>query len=94
MPYINSKFITPVLFIAGVIVFNKQFMSLFSGGDIIKISHIFCLLVLAAGLAVASFIKNLSLNTCAWVVELLLPDGRFRIRKLDTVFSVADNRSG
>jgi basic amino acid/polyamine antiporter, APA family len=61
MPYINSKFITPVLFIAGVIVFNKQFMSLFSGGDIHKNFPYFLFVVLAAGLAVASFIKNLSL---------------------------------
>lgn len=61
MPYINSKFITPALFIAGVIVFNKQFMSLFSGDDIHKNFPYFLFVILAAALTVASFIKNLSL---------------------------------
>jgi amino acid transporter len=61
MPYINSKFITPALFIAGVIAFNEQFMSLFSGDDIHKNFPYFLFVLLAAALTIASFIKNLSL---------------------------------
>lgn len=61
MPYINSKWITPVLFIVGVFVFREQFTSLFSGDDIHKNFPYFLFVILAAALTVASFIKNLSL---------------------------------
>lgn len=61
MPYINAKWIVPVLFIVGIIVFRNQFTSLFSGGDVHKNFPYFMFVLLAAALAVASFIKNLSL---------------------------------
>lgn len=61
MPYVNAKFIMPALFIVGVIAFRGQFMSLFEGDALHKNFPYFLFVILAAGLAVASFIKNLSL---------------------------------
>ncbi len=61
MPYINSKFIMPALFIIGIVAFGGQFMSLFEGDALHENFPYFLFVILAAGLAVASFIKSLSL---------------------------------
>lgn len=65
IPYINSQFIVPVLFIVGVIVFWKNFLGLFdfsAGWEIVKEKLPFYLFViLSIGLTIASFLKKLSL---------------------------------
>jgi amino acid transporter len=65
IPFINSQFIVPVLFITGVIIFRKNFLGLFdfSGGwEIFRDKLPFFLFVLLSiGLTIASFIKKLSL---------------------------------
>ncbi|MEO6328236.1 MAG: amino acid permease [Ginsengibacter sp.] len=65
LPYINSKFIVPVLYIVGVIIFWNNFLGLFdfSGGFAVFRDKLpfFLFVILASTLAVASFIKNLSL---------------------------------
>jgi APA family basic amino acid/polyamine antiporter len=61
MPYINSKWITPALFMIGVFAFRDQFTSLFSGDAIHKNFPYFLFVLLAAALTIASFVKNLSL---------------------------------
>jgi len=65
IPYINSQFIVPVLFIVGVIIFYKNFLGLFDfteGWEVFKDKLPFFLFVLLAiGLTVASFVKKLSL---------------------------------
>ena len=65
LPYVNSKYIAPVIFIAGCAVFYRHFFSLFdySGGwEIYKDKLPYFLFVLLAfSLTIAAFIKNLSL---------------------------------
>ncbi|PJJ79736.1 amino acid permease [Mucilaginibacter auburnensis] len=61
MPYINARFIMPALFVVGIVVFRSQLSGLFSGDDLHQNFPYFLFVILAAGLAVASFIKNLSL---------------------------------
>ncbi|QKJ30144.1 amino acid permease [Mucilaginibacter mali] len=61
MPYINSQFIAPVLFIIGLIVFWKPFLSLFEGADVHERFPFFLFVILSAGLTVAAVIKKLSL---------------------------------
>lgn len=65
IPYINSKFIVPVLYITGIVVFWNNFRGLFdfSGGfEIFRDKLPFFLFVfLATALCIASFVKNLSL---------------------------------
>jgi APA family basic amino acid/polyamine antiporter len=61
LPYINAKWIAPVLFVVGVIVFRKPFMDLFTGERIHENFPYFLFVIIAAGLTVAAFIKNLSL---------------------------------
>jgi len=65
IPYINSQFIVPVLFIVGVIIFWKNFLGLFdfsAGWEIVKEKLPFYLFVLLSiGLTIASFAKKLSL---------------------------------
>ena len=65
IPYISSKFIVPVLFIVGVIIFWKNFLGLFDfteGWEVFRDKLPFFLFVLLSiGLTVASFIKKLSL---------------------------------
>lgn len=61
IPYINSKYIVPVLFIIGLVVFRKPFLTLFHyTGDHDKLPY-FLFIALSAVLAVLAFIKNLSL---------------------------------
>jgi len=65
MPYINSKFISPVLFIVGLIFLWKNFLGLFHydgnwEGFRDKLPF-FLFVILAIGLTILSFLKNLSL---------------------------------
>jgi len=61
IPYINSKFIVPVLFIIGLVVFWKPFLALFHyTGDHDKLPY-FLFIGLSAVITVLAFIKNLSL---------------------------------
>lgn len=61
IPYINSKFIVPTLFVIGLIVFWKPFLALFHyTGDHDKLPY-FLFIGLSAVVTVLAFIKNLSL---------------------------------
>jgi len=65
IPYVNSQFIVPVLFIVGVIVFWKNFLGLFDfneGWEVFKDKLPFFLFVLLSiCLTIASYVKKLSL---------------------------------
>ena len=61
MPYINSKYIVPVVFIVGVVVFWKNILGLFTDANAHENFPFFLFIILSAGLSVAAFIKNLSL---------------------------------
>ncbi|MGN6603176.1 MAG: amino acid permease [Ginsengibacter sp.] len=65
IPYINSQFIVPILFIVGVIFFWKNFLGLFdfSGGwEVFKDKlPFFLFVVLSIALTIVSFLKKLSL---------------------------------
>lgn len=65
LPYVNGRYIVPVLFVAGLILFRHQLISLFHyGGDWQAYRDklpFFLFLVLAAALAVLTFVKRLSL---------------------------------
>jgi amino acid transporter len=65
IPYINSQFIVPVLFIVGVIMFWNNFLGLFDfteGWDVFRDKlPFFLFVILAISLTIASFIKKLSL---------------------------------
>ncbi len=61
IPYVNSRYIVPVLFIVGLIVFWKPFLALFHyTGDHDKLPY-FLFIGLSAIVTVLAFIKNLSL---------------------------------
>jgi len=61
MPYINSKYIVPVVFIVGIVVFRKNILGLFTDTNAHENFPFFLFIILSAGLSVAAFIKNLSL---------------------------------
>ena len=61
LPYINSKWIVPVLFIAGMYFFRNDIATLFTGPDAHENFPIFLFIILSAVLTVLAFIKNLSL---------------------------------
>jgi APA family basic amino acid/polyamine antiporter len=65
LPYFNSKFIVPALFIIGCFVFYHNFLGLFdysAGWDVYKEKlPYFVFVILAAALTIAAFVKNLSL---------------------------------
>lgn len=61
LPYINSRFIAPVLFIVGVIVFRSQFSSLFEGENLHQKFPYFLFILLSAVLTVFAVIRQLSL---------------------------------
>jgi APA family basic amino acid/polyamine antiporter len=61
LPYINAKYIAPVLFIAGCIAFWKPMVDLFSGNNAHENFPFFLFIILSAALAFAAFFKNLSL---------------------------------
>lgn len=65
IPYINSQFIVPVIFLVGVIIFWNNFKGLFDfseGWEVYQDKLPFFLFVmLAIGLTIASYVKKLSL---------------------------------
>ncbi|MEO8822156.1 MAG: amino acid permease [Ginsengibacter sp.] len=65
IPYINSQFIVPALFIVGVFFFWKNFLGLFdftAGWEVFKDKlPFFLFVILSTGIAIASFVKKLSL---------------------------------
>lgn len=65
IPYVNSQFIVPILFIVGAIIFHKNFLGLFDfteGWDVFKDKlPFFLFVILSIALTVACFIKKLSL---------------------------------
>jgi len=61
MPYINAKFIVPVLFVAGCVVFWKPMVALFGGENAHENFPFFLFIILSTALTVACFVKNLSL---------------------------------
>lgn len=65
IPFINSKFIVPVLYLVGVIIFWKNFLGLFDASEGWQAFRdklpFFLFVLLATALAIASFVKNLSL---------------------------------
>lgn len=61
LPYINGKFIVPVLFVAGVVIFWKPMLELFSAENAHENFPMFLFIILAAVLTLIAFIKNLSL---------------------------------
>ncbi|MDB4999005.1 MAG: amino acid transporter [Mucilaginibacter sp.] len=61
LPYINSQFIVPVLFIVGIVVFNGKIMNLFSGTNLHEKFPYFLFILLSATLTVLAFVKKLSL---------------------------------
>ena len=61
LPYINAKFIVPILFVAGVYFFRDYITSMFTGKNVHENFPFFIFLFLSAALTVAAFIKNLSL---------------------------------
>ena len=65
MPYINGKFIVPVLTIVGFIFFYKGIASIFDfsqGWEIVREKLPYYLfIILAIGISITSFVKNLSL---------------------------------
>lgn len=61
IPYVNSKYIAPTLFIIGIVVFWKPFLALFHyTGDHDKLPY-FLFIGLSAVITVLAFVKNLSL---------------------------------
>jgi APA family basic amino acid/polyamine antiporter len=61
LPYINSQWIVPVLFVVGVYFFRNNIMNLFSGTDLHQKFPYFLFILLSATLAVLAFVKKLSL---------------------------------
>lgn len=61
LPYINGKFIVPALFIGAVIGFHRPVLELLSGENVHERFPLILFIIVSAGIAVVSFIKNLSL---------------------------------
>ena len=61
LPYINSKWIAPVLFVIGLVVFRGNLVHLVRGPDYVKNFPYFLFIILSAALAVYAFKKDLSL---------------------------------
>lgn len=65
IPYINSQFIAPLLFVMGMIFFWKNFLNLFdlsSGWEVFRDKlPFFLFIILAVALTLISFVKKLSL---------------------------------
>ncbi len=61
LPYINAKWITPVMFILGVIFFRNFIITKFTEKNAYENFPFFIFLVLTAALTIASYVKNLSL---------------------------------
>jgi APA family basic amino acid/polyamine antiporter len=61
LPYVNSQFIVPVVFLLGVFFFRHSIANLFSGDDLHHRFPYFLFILLSATLTVLAFIKKLSL---------------------------------
>jgi APA family basic amino acid/polyamine antiporter len=61
LPYINSQWIVPILFIIGMIVFRGKVANLISGENVHERFPYFLFILLSATLTVLAFIKKLSL---------------------------------
>jgi len=61
LPYVNAKFVVPVLFVIGMIVFWKPFTQLFTGENVHERFPFFLFVILSLILTVLSVLKNLSL---------------------------------
>ncbi|MET3978892.1 APA family basic amino acid/polyamine antiporter [Mucilaginibacter sp. UYP25] len=61
LPYVNSQFIVPVLFIIGVYFFRNNIINLFSGTELHQKFPYFLFIVLSTTLTVLAFVKKLSL---------------------------------
>ena len=61
LPYINSKWIVPVIFIAGIYFFRNDILKLFTSENAHENFPFFIFIILSAVLTVLAFIKNLSL---------------------------------
>lgn len=61
IPYVNSKYIVPVLFITGMAFFWQPMVDLFAVDDAHENFPLFLFIILSAALTVLAFIKNLSL---------------------------------
>src|ERR1700712_2107816 len=61
LPYINAKWITPLLFIGGMYLFYKDIIGLFTGKNAHENFPFFLFIILSTVLTVFAFIKNLSL---------------------------------
>ena len=61
LPYINAKWITPVMFILGVVFFRDFIITKFTEKNAYENFPFFIFLVLTAALTIMSFLKNLSL---------------------------------
>jgi APA family basic amino acid/polyamine antiporter len=61
LPYINSKWIIPVVFIAGMYFFRNDILRLFTSENAHENFPFFIFIILSAVLTVLAFIKNLSL---------------------------------
>jgi APA family basic amino acid/polyamine antiporter len=61
LPYVNAKWIVPILFIAGMYFFRKDIMGLFTSKNAHENFPFFIFIILSAILTVLAFVKNLSL---------------------------------
>lgn len=61
LPYINSKYVVPVLFVIGMVVFWKPFTELLTGENVHERFPFFLFILLSLILTVLSVLKNLSL---------------------------------
>ncbi|MBV8389637.1 MAG: amino acid permease [Mucilaginibacter sp.] len=61
LPYINAKWIAPLIFIAGVYFFWNNIISLFTSSNAHENFPFFIFIILSAVLTVLAFLKNLSL---------------------------------
>jgi APA family basic amino acid/polyamine antiporter len=61
LPYINSKWIVPIVFVGGFYFFRHDIANLFSGENRHENFPIFLFIILSAVLTVFAFIRNLSL---------------------------------
>ncbi|MDO3625983.1 amino acid permease [Mucilaginibacter sp. BT774] len=61
LPYINSKWIVPIIFITGIYFFRNDILKLFTSENAHENFPFFIFIILSAVLTVLAFIKNLSL---------------------------------
>ena len=61
LPYINSKWIVPIIFVVGIYFFHKDILRLFTSENAHENFPFFIFIILSAVLTVLAFIKNLSL---------------------------------